>query len=162
MTAFASAASRIGYDLTRDTETIRLRIPAQGDHYVRRIGRLRVDRFQWESAFKFFTRKNHACKIGMLEPFNEPRGDCGIVLDDVEQNRAAISSNQDLSGFRCSFESGNCVEPGGTELAREINPALDRGETVIGDNEDIGSLARIALRERFENVAEVAVRPPDT
>src|SRR5471032_2247552 len=97
----------------------------------------------------------------MLKPFDQTGHDSAIVPDDVEQNRAAISDDHDLPDFGRLFEIGNCVEPSGAQLAREIKAALNRGKTVVGNNEDVGCRARISLRERLENGGEIAVRTSD-
>ena len=112
---------------------------------------IRANSRQRERALEFFTGENYPGEIGMLKPFDEPGGDGAIVLDDVEQDRPAVSNDHDLAGFRSLLERGHGVEARRAQSRREIDAALDRGETVIGDNEDVGCLPRLLLRKRIEN-----------
>src|SRR2546430_10990350 len=66
------------------------------------------------------------------------------------------------SALRRYFERSRRVEPGFAQFSREIDSALDRGKTMIGDDENIGGLARVFLRERIEDEREVVIRNAKT
>ena len=157
--AFAGAAGGIRNDVTGNAEAIWLCGPAQGDHYVRRIARIRVDGFQRESAFELLARKNHPGKIGMLEPFDQPGCDRPIVLDDVKENRPAISDDHDLSGFRRLLKCGPASNPRRATRGKiDAAPIVEKpwSETT----RTVRCLARIFLRTGLENGGEIAVRAP--
>ena len=56
--------------------------------------------------------ENNAGKIGVLKPFDEAGRDLPIVLDDVEQNRAAVSDDHHLAALGRSLERSGRVETG--------------------------------------------------
>ncbi len=94
-------------------------------HDVRRIGRVRTDGHERESAFEFFPRENHSGKIGTLQPLDETGDHLAIVLDHVEQDGPRIPGGNNLPALRRFAKSGRRVETGFPELTGKIDCSLD-------------------------------------
>ena len=77
--------------------------------------------------------------------------------DDIKQNATAIADDKDVAAARRFGKFLKRAKSGSFQKRHQINRSLDGGETVIGDNENVGALAQLSFFERAENFSEAIV-----
>src|SRR5436190_3101302 len=87
--------------------------------------------------------ENHSRKIRLLQKLDETARHCRVVSAHIKKNSTAVPNQHDVSWF--VFKFGVCGESGIIQDFPQINRAIDRGESMIGDNKDIGRFTQSLL-----------------
>src|SRR4029450_683138 len=93
----------------------------------------------------------------MLQPIDHPLGYFAMVIAHVDQNRATVTTDEDVTGIRRFGIFLGRVETSATYESDHIDGAADGGETVIRSDEDAGAIAGVFFFQRNEKGREIIV-----
>src|SRR6266545_3200724 len=113
---------------------------------------------QMEGSWQTLFGKNDSRKIRLLQKIDKAAHHHRVVSDDIKQNTATIPNQHDLSRFRLTIKFSLRNETGIAQDFSQIDRALDRRESVIGNDKQICCFTCSLPVQRRKNSGEIFIR----
>lgn len=137
MHSLAGLAGRIGVEGAGDAILVRLLVPAQRNHDIRRFRAVQPALLQREGALHFLLCENHPGIIRALEKIDQLLCDSCVVAGHIEQETSADTDDQHVPVRGRGLEFIRRGKTRGIELRDKVGRLCHGRKTVVGNHDDI-------------------------
>src|SRR5438552_17814252 len=157
MSPLASFTIPISVDHPLNAELTTLAAPIERHHNVSGVRGIYSRRVKGKRPTQFVAGENNAREIAVLQPIDQTLGNCSIAITHIKRDVTTVSADKNVAGLRHLGKFLGDVKAGLVQERDDVDGTADRGEAVIGNEEDIGGIANSFLFQRTQYHGQVAI-----